>query len=114
MERVKVKRRAPSLRAGVFRCLEVGGIRRIQQKRVRRQQPGGGLCVCLQGRRKPPGEGSDPVRQAGRARKTERREGSLDVATVWPGGKPGGKAFQELGVRQRRQHTQTTLPRTLP
>lgn len=65
MERVKVKRRAPSLRAGVFQCLEVGAIRRSQQKKVRRKQPRGGLCACLQGQRKPPGEGSDPVHQRG-------------------------------------------------
>lgn len=48
-ERVRVRRRAPSLSSGLLQCVEVGVIRRIQQKRLRRKQPRGILCVCLQG-----------------------------------------------------------------
>lgn len=112
MERVKVKRRAPSLSSGLFQCLEGGVIRRLQQKRVRRKQPRGVLHVCIQGQRKPPGEGSDPAHQRWEGEEDgERREKSLDVATVWLGEKPGRKALQGVGVRQRRQQTQTMRPR---
>lgn len=48
---------------------------------------------------------------AERARKTQRRERPLDVATGWLGQKPGRKALQGVGVRRRRQQTQTMCPR---